>query len=180
MNIRLLYDILHLADSIFIGLKIFVPLIFLLWLFKFSFRKLNFEVLVLSLNLLLLVAGILFLLTIGINTCLAWFSGNEFERQIIISIATGPTWFQFMLPIFVYGILTQAMWIAKFRQTVFSSVIIVIAWFSSYFITAWLSLVKIRFDFLTAEYGVKAGVFTALLAVFYFFISRRFRKKNIA
>ena len=104
---------------------------------------------------------------------MAWNSGDDFEREFIISIATGPNWFQFMIPVFVYGILPLTMLFAKLRQTIFSSFIIVIFWFASYFMVAYLSHVTIRFDFLSAEYAEKAALFIGLLAVLYFIISRR-------
>ncbi|HLG34101.1 MAG TPA: hypothetical protein VI757_04415, partial [Bacteroidia bacterium] len=151
MSIPSIFAIIHaagyLADSIFIGLKFIVPVVFLLIIFKVKSGKANFVSLVLAANILLLAAGILFLVTIIANTWLAWNSGNEFERDFIISIATGPNWYQIMIPVFVYGILPQAMWFAKLRRTIFSSLILIILWFASYFMVAYLSHVPIRFDF---------------------------------
>jgi molybdopterin-containing oxidoreductase family membrane subunit len=183
MNIPSLYDILgvtgFLADSIFVGLKIFVPVLLVLQVFNLGFRNLNFRTLALSLNILLLISGILFLLTIGVNACFAWFSGNEFEKEIIISVATGPTWFQFMIPFFIYGVVPHFLWIPKFRRTIYSTGIIVVMWFAAYFITAWLSHVKSSFNILTIEYVEKAALFILMLVVSYFFIDRKIKAKDI-
>lgn len=184
MSIPSIFTILqtigYLADSIFIGLKFIVPVIFLLVIFKVKSGKVNFVSLVLAANLLLLIGGILFLLTIISNTLHAWFSENEFEREMIISMITGPNWFQIVIPVFTYGLLPQTMWIGKLRSTIYSSFIIVMLWFGSYFLVDYLSHGSININFPSSEYSKKAVLFIALLTVFYFIIlkSRGWKDKQ--
>jgi hypothetical protein len=88
-----IHALAYLSDSIFVGLKIFIPVIFLSGIFKIHFGKLKFYSLVTAANFLLLIGGILFLLTIISNTLHAWYSENEFEREMIISMTTDQTGF---------------------------------------------------------------------------------------
>jgi len=177
MNIHFIFEFIHalafLADSIFVGLKFFVPVIFILIIFKINFGKLNFDSLVTAANFLLLIGGMLFLITIICNTLYAWNSGNEFERDFIISTATGPNWFQIGIPFLVYGLLPQLMWIGKLRKTIYSSFVIVVLWFGSYFLVDYLSHGTVHMNFPVAEYYQKALLFLGLIVVLYFINIRR-------
>ncbi|MBK5285794.1 MAG: hypothetical protein JJE25_10365 [Bacteroidia bacterium] len=168
-----IHALAYFSDSIFVGLKIFVPVIFLLHILKIHFGKVKFDSIVSTVNLLLLFGGILFLVTIISNTWRTWNSENDFEREMIVSIVTGPQWFQVIIPVFSYGLLPHVMWIRKFRNSIYSSFIIVIFWILKYFFIAYLSNITAHLKFSINEYWEKAVLFMVILAAFYFIQSRR-------
>ena len=126
----------------------------------------------------MLSAAILFLTSISVNTLLTIKSGNSDELNFMISVATGSHWFQFVIPVILYGLLPNVLWIKSFRKSIYIPLFIVISWFASYFIINYFSennssLFPKSVDhspFPLMEYLKKSGVFISLLIVYYHFV----------
>ena len=108
------------------------------------------------------------------------FSEDDFERNFIISLATGPNWFQFFLPIFNLGFLPNLMWFKNLRRTIYTSFVIVTWWHLSFYLIRYLTIRKMSHpshdshtDFLTAEYFEKGFIFSVLLLIIYLILNRK-------
>jgi len=123
------HALVYVSDSIFIGLKVVVPLFFIAWIINLFLKKIELKLFVSSLQWLMICAGILFLLAISSNTFLAWYSGNEDEKEMIISFATGPHWYQFFTPLFNYAILPIILWLRFMRRNIYALFVIVLLWY---------------------------------------------------
>ena len=172
-----------LSDSIFLGLKFLVPLIFFLFIFKVSIRQFNLSCLTIAINSCLLIGGTLFLSTIIINMGKAWYSGNESERDFLISMITGPHWFQLVIPIFNYALLPNLMWFKNLRKSIFVSFALVICWYTSFFVMNYLtnkseihSIHASQNEFPIVEYAAKTVIFLSLLLIVYRILCRKHRK----
>ena len=172
---NILHTLVFISDSIFIGLKILVPIIFILEILNIKYTKPNLNILILTINLIMLSASLLFLTSISINTLLTIKSGNSDELNFMISIATGSHWFQFVIPVLLYGLLPNILWIKNFRKSIYIPFFIVICWFASYFIIHYLSENNFSLfpnsgdhsPFPLMEYLKKSGIFLSLFIVYY-------------
>lgn len=185
MNVFSLSYVMHslafIADSLFVGLKFAIPILFLLNILRIRINKNTFASLTKAANSLLLMGGILFFLTIAINLFVAWQSENEFELQAFISIATGAHWFQFMIPIFSFAFLPNILWIKRLRKSINASFLLVICWYLSKFMVDYLTLAeeinpshhsslgKIPMT----EYFEKSIVFAILFTVTFMIVNRK-------
>jgi hypothetical protein len=110
-----------LADALFFWLKVFIPLLFALRLFKKRFIYFNMDVLVLAVNNVLLIAAMLYLLVVVLSLSqllMASYAGAEQERYRWLTRITGPYWFGWWLPVIVKVIIPQALWFEKLRAAV--------------------------------------------------------------
>jgi hypothetical protein len=162
-----LHSLLFVSDSIFEGLKILFPLIFLFKLFPW-YKNFKLPCIVLSANILLLSGSILFLIVITFNFFMTQYSGNESEKEFFISIITGPHWFQFVIPLINFAILPEILWIKKIRNSFFPSFIVIIWWHIWDFI-----MHSKMHQFSTVELAEKAGLFVILCAAVYFLVKRK-------
>ncbi len=184
---NILHTFIFISDSIFIGLKILVPLIFILEILNIKYTKPNLNILILTINLIMLSASILFLTSISINTLLTIKSGNSDELNFMISVATGSHWFQFVIPIILFGLLPNILWIKNFRKSIYIPFFIVICWFASYFIIHYLSdrdftLFSAFFNhspFPYMEYLKKIIIFILLFIICFRLIKLRNQKMKI-
>jgi hypothetical protein len=146
MNSNYLANILHilifLSDGLFWSLKIFIPVIFILSLFRKNSNEKLINYIILSLNNMLLIAGLFFLFTIITNTTMAWYNQNEFEKQIIISSIQGPKWYQYVIPTFNFALLPNILWFKKIRSSIYFSFCIVLFWIITSNIVGYLSKEK--------------------------------------
>lgn len=178
---NILHFIAFLSDGIFIGLKFTVPIVLLLKVLNVDFKKPDLTNLIISLNLLLLSGAVLFLIILILNTGLTLYSGNEDDRSFIFSLITGPHWFQFSIPVLIYGLLPNILWMKKFQYSIYSSGVIILIWFVSYFLVDFLThnntfsknLLSIDNLFLDSEYSRKFLVFIALTFIIYSIIIKR-------
>jgi hypothetical protein len=183
MSSYALPDVLHamvfLSDSIFTGLKIFVPVLFALQLFRSHRLSVNFDSAIIASNTLILSSGFFFLCSIISNTTMAWTSGNESERNLIISFVTGPHWYQFIIPVFNYGILPNFMWFKKFRKSIALSFSIVSWWLLSSYVISSLDKnnskthIYLSEKFPFEEYAWKLAIFLVLFLIVYRFVLRK-------
>lgn len=116
----------------------------------------------------------LFILTMISNIFLAWSSGNEAERDMMIAFTTGPHWYQFFFPVLNYAILPLVLWVRTLRTSPYPVIVIVFVWFTTYFLTDYLVSLeqknmgfKNEFDY--QQYLIKTGVFLIFFTLFYGF-----------
>jgi hypothetical protein len=185
MNNISISQVLHvlnfLSDSIFLGSRFLVPSIFVIKLLNMDPTKQILKLHTSSVNILLLTGGIFFLIPFLTNLSRMWNSGNEYERDFIIGLATGSHWFQYFIPVFNFGLLINVMWFKKFRNSIYTSLVIVGWWLISYFVVDYLT---IRADGVNAklvsppgisaaEYATKAASYTILYCITCIIIHRK-------
>lgn len=160
---------IYFSDSLFIGLKVMIPVLFVLVVFNIRIKKFDTVTAIQTSNMLMLLGGILFLLAMAVNIFTAWYSENEFEREMIITILTGPNWYQVVIPILTFGILPQLLWIKKLRETIYSSFNIIILSFIGTILVNHLSTTThgLFEDIDWVEMGWKAGLFLVVFVGFY-------------
>lgn len=161
---------IYFSDSLFIGLKVMIPILFVLVVIKINFKKFDINGVIKTANMLLLLAATLFLLPMAVNIFTAWYSENEFEREMIITILTGPNWYQVVIPILTYGILPQLLWIKKLRSTIYSSFNIIILSFIGTLLVNYLSTTThgLFEDIDWVEMGWKVGLFVVAFSTAFF------------
>jgi hypothetical protein len=173
--------LVFVSDSIFSGLKILVPVVFLLRIFKIKLRQPDLGSLIISANYLLLVGGILFTITILSTAFRTWFYSDGFERSALVDTLSGPNGFQFILPVLNYVLLPNVMWIKKLRRNFNSSFVIVLIWIVSYFLVDYFTHTREYILSSSAHHAAirldqqleKAAVFISLLFLFYFIVCKR-------
>lgn len=183
----ILRTLLFTSDAIFSGLKIAVPLLFTLHLFGFYRSRPVMQNLITGANVLLLMGGVMFSLAMIISISNTWLNGDEFGKSAMIDMISGPKWFQFVLPVLVFGLLPHAMWVFKFRHSVQASMGIVMAWFLSYFTIVYFSYPPKnifsfpieRLDFSVTDFYKKMVLFICLLAAVCLFISIQRKRKRM-
>ena len=179
------YFFSYVADGIFSGIKIVVPLVLLLKIFKANTRNPDLDILINSLNILLLTGSLLFLISMLINFYRVTIADDPMERDFMMALATGQNWYQMAIPSIVYAILPNLLWFNKLRKTIYSSGLIVLCWFITFYAVEYFSYrnddyifkharpIKIPVE-ITSE---KSIVFILLLLVIYMVIHYK-RKKN--
>ena len=176
-----LHAFMFFTDCLFTGLKIFVPVVFLLKVFHISSSRFNINALVLAMNLVLLTAGVLFLTTFIVDTVMSLTADYEFGMSLILGFISGPHWFQFAIPFLIYAILPNVLWSGKNRSTIYSTMIIESIWYGSYFLVDFLNnrdgtimpAQNIDVQIPIAAYAEKALIFIASISLVYLFISKR-------
>ena len=124
-----------------------------------------------------------FTVIIAANTFQAWYSDNEAERDFLVSVATGPNWFQLFVPFFNYSILPLLLWFRKPRRSSYASFIIVFIWILSYIWVDFLTHQKMgahvfRNEYDWQEYASKGVVFAVTFMLGWLFFFVRSRKKT--
>jgi molybdopterin-containing oxidoreductase family membrane subunit len=140
-----------IADALFFWLKVFIPLLFLLRLFKKRFAPLNNDALVLAVNNMLLFAAVLLLLAFVLvlsKRLIATDVGAESRRNGLLSSMTGPYWFGWWLPAIVKIIMPQVLWFKKLRASVKATY----TWFCCALILAFLEYAAIILTWLHRDY----------------------------
>lgn len=127
------------ADSMFVGLRYFVPLLLLVYLILSGRRKDLPPVYLAAAVRLLQFSGLLFILTIAANTFRAWSSENEAERELMISIATGPNWHQVFFPLISYALLPFLFLWKRARHSIWSLAFVVACWYGLEMLSTYLS-----------------------------------------
>jgi hypothetical protein len=170
--------IVYLADGIFQGYKWFMPLMVVFYFLRDRISIVSAVDLLKVMNRTLLAGMFLFLFSMISHVLLAWYSDNVAERELILSFATGPHWYQFYHPIFSFGLLPMLMLVRSFRSNVLISVVIVLVWILSQELVIYLTnlnspfaAMKPRFDKL--ELASKLCLFLAIFVFMYMLDLRR-------
>ncbi len=133
------HSLISASDVIFSGLKVIVPIIFLLNFYRTHYTRIEWPVLIVSLNLSMLTGGVFFLSAFIGDTVSTLVREGVAGLDFMLSIATGVHGYQLILPLFVYAVLPQILWFRKIRNSVYSSFLIVISWWLSYYIISYLN-----------------------------------------
>lgn len=182
MNVRIISEFISIlvfvTDSFFIGLKVLVPVLFILVTINLQNKWKQLPVMIKIANKMLLFSGVLFLCTMIFTAGRAWLSDNEAERDIILSFINGPHWYQFFMPIFNYALLPMLLWFKFLRKGINTAFNIVMLWFITYFLVDYInhrdpSMSGFRNETDVMEYVYKAIVFLMAFMVFYFIESRK-------
>lgn len=177
-----IHTFIYVSDSIFIGLKFVVPFFFIVWIINLYLNKIELRLLMSSLQWIMLCAGILSLFAISTNTLLAWYSGNEDERSMIISFATGPHWYQFFTPLFNYTILPLILGFRFARKNIYALVFIVLFWYATTYV---VQLVNRSRGFKPVELDIgenidKIIVFCVAITFVFLFVRRHAVKRGMS
>lgn len=189
MNSSFLISLFHwfnyIADSLFTGLKIFGPLVFLFKLFDVSIKYPDFNLLIKAMNTLMLTGAIMFMTGIIANYYMMSHSENPMDKEFMVNLITGPHWFQLAIPVLLYGVLPNMFWIKKLRNSINTAMILVVSWFAGFYLIDYLSFKDennifqherpLRFPIdLSVE---KSIVFVTLLILFYLILSWKEKRK---
>ncbi len=185
--INAFYFLSYMADTIFSGLKLLVPFVLILEAFNVKMKYTDVKSLVITINILLLVGSIMFLTGTIINFYRALIAGDPMERDFMIGLATGPHWYQIVVPLLVYAIFPIILWIRKLRETIYSAGLIVLSWFIAFYFLVYLTYNEDQYIFKKArpmkfpiEITVeKALVFVLLLSFIYLILNFKRIKSNV-
>ena len=130
MLTELLRSLFGFSDILFTGLKVIVPVVFLIYAFRFEQVAPIRHKAIIALNLLLLGAGSLFTIAFVVDMI----SCNPFERELRLEILSGSNWYRLTLPIIGFAILPHLFWIRRLRRTMVSSMLLVMYWYASFLI----------------------------------------------
>jgi len=135
-----LYSLFSLIpNAIFTGTLIMVPCLLIIHLFKIRIFNIDKQVLVGSVNWVLLFASVLYMLVLFIEVFKAYFLAGEYEQFAFSNRLTGPFWLYTMSGIVNYILMPQLLWFKKFRNSIVTLSVIwsvwVILWVVSTIIT---------------------------------------------
>ena len=172
LNYTISHYVVLLADSIFAGLKIAVPLFFIIYVFAYEKWKSSIDVVVKSLVRLMILGGLLFVYTIVSNVFIAWSSGNEAERDMMLAFATGSHWHQFYFPLVNYAILPIVLWFRTPRSAIYIAISIVLVWYATGLYSDWImnqeqTALGFRNKFDYQGYFTRIGLFLFLFFIFF-------------
>lgn len=184
LNYTISHYVVLLADSIFAGLKIAVPLFFIINVLAYEKWKSTIDVGVKSIVRLMILGGLLFIYTIVSNVFVAWSSGNEAERDMMIAFATGPHWHQFYFPLVNYAIMPMMLWFRTSRSAIYLAISIVLVWYVTGFYSDWIlnqeqSALGFKNKFDYQGYFIRIGLFLILFLIFFGVEKWRCMKKDI-
>lgn len=176
-----IHFMMYVSDSIFSGINVAVPVFYL---FSFLIRKsvpVRLVQLSLTTNILLLAGAFVFLAALISNTIYTWQSGNTEGIQFMLSALTGVHWYQFVIPVFNFGILPNVLWFKKAQRSLYSSGLILLVWIISYYLMLdFSSQSRINklfaygfFGFSLNEFVQKLGIFVILFSVLFFVIKTK-------
>jgi hypothetical protein len=164
-----------LADAIFFWLKVFIPLLFVLRLFKKRFIHFDMDVLVLAVNNVLLISAMLqfgFVLLSFTQFLIARYAGVEYEQYAFINRAIGPYWYAWWLPVVVNVFIPQMMWFKKYRESVKATYV----WCACALVLAFLEyapiiLVSLHRDYIPFSWAIFVPSFIGSLSSFVLFLA---------
>jgi molybdopterin-containing oxidoreductase family membrane subunit len=106
----------------------------------------------------MLATGLIVAYGYMIEAFMAWYSGNEYERYMIINRMTGPYWYMYWALILTNVVVPQFLWSPKIRNTVpilfIISIIVNIGMFLERYVIIVTSLHR---DFLPSSWGMYSG-----------------------
>ena len=114
-------SLLLLADVIFFWIKIFVPVLFILRIFKIKLSYIKTDALIASLSISMLIAAMLYLLAVLlllIQYAIARYFGAEYQQYAFINRAFGPYWYSWWLPVIINITIPQIMWVKRYRISI--------------------------------------------------------------
>jgi len=162
--------LVYLSDSLFIGLRIAVPALFLAQVFGPSRWHERLGGLHAVAVRLLIAGGVMFLLVVSSHLFRVWYFDNEMEKAFLAAMATGPTAYQVYLPVVNYALLPVLLWFGRLRRSVYVPFLIVVCWILSWIWTGYLNRVvahavtgREAIDWL--EYFGKGSLFVLLFAL---------------
>jgi hypothetical protein len=123
----------EILEAILFGLRIFIPILFLVKILKLRPGRIDLDILIEATNICMLLTGlyhILSLLPFAKNVYVDWYSGYNYTQYVLLD----DTLYSFMfVPRFIfYAVFPQLMWFGKLRRVIHVSFIIVCFWWLSY------------------------------------------------
>jgi len=173
-------NISSFINAIFMGLRIFIPLLVLLKFTSHFNQKIDIKTLIIATNLLLLIAATINLIFFVSEIFAAYYSQNNYEQIAASNRIFGPYWFAFGMQAFIYFLLPQMMWIKKVRTLIVSTIV----WgLFAYALAAFIFYAEHYSDYITSfkssinllAYLKSLMIFMLLLVTIYFVILKRAR-----
>lgn len=130
----LLRFLFRVSDIFFTGLKIWVPVLFLLFIFRVAIIR-RHQSIIWGTNILFLISGVIFTLGFLLDNILSTLSEGSEKIDFIINLLSGPHWYQYVIPVINFAVLPHLLWSSKLRQTIYTSFGIVIIWILTYYVT---------------------------------------------
>ncbi len=162
--------LVYLSDSLFVGLRIAVPALFLAWVFGPERWRDRLGGLNAVAARLLIAGGAMFLLVVSSHLFRVWYFDNETEKAFLEAMAAGPTAYQVYLPLVNYAFLPVLLWFGRLRRSMYVPFLIVVCWILSWIWTGYLNRVVAHavtgheaIDWL--EYFGKGSLFVLLFAL---------------
>jgi len=167
-------------DAIFMGLRIFIPLLVLFKFTKLLNNKIDIDTLTIATNLVLSLAATINLIFFVSEIFAAYYSQNNYEQIAVANRIFGSYWFALAIQAFIYFLLPQIMWIKKARI----SIVLTIAWAGLAYLLMALIYYSEHSGYLTGfeptinllAYLKSLIIFLSLLAAVYFMILKQRRR----
>jgi hypothetical protein len=158
--------------SIFNGTLILVPCIWLF--FKFYNSAGNKLLLINTINCTLLIGSTFFILYTVATIVIGFSFGTEYDRYATSNRFFGPYWWAFWLEIAPGYLLPQILWFKKLRNTIKSSIVIIIV---LYALTLVVKLTPVGWHFYlndpAIQYLIEAIIYVTILSGIYFLLSKK-------
>lgn len=156
-------------NSIFRGSLILIPCLFIVYKLRIKVYAVNESVLIRTVNNILLFGSAVYLVLFLFDTLMSVFSLGAYEHGHYSNPDFGRyglvRWIFMIIP---YGFLPQLLWIKKFRHSITSSFIIIIAWF----LLTLLTIIKV-FYFVWIDYLEQIAVYFICTTLTYLILNRR-------
>lgn len=155
-----------ISISIFLGFRIFIPVLLLVQINRFRPQRLSWPALIGSVNTTYLLGGILQLGLIGVELFTSWFPGNHYISFDFTS--TGVS-LGMSLGIYIlnYIALPQIMWIKRIRKSLISSAIVLVVGLLCSLILYLSAGDKQNTGIDVIDYLVRTSQFLGIVVVFY-------------
>jgi len=173
-------NISALTDTIFTGLRIFIPVLILLKFTKLFGNRIDIRILVTATNWLLLFAATVSLILFTSEIFVSYYSQNEYEQFAVSNRIFGPYWFTFAIQASIYFLLPQMMWFKKVKVSIAATMLWALL---AYALIALVYYSEHNGAFISfspsttlLSYLKSLIIFIALLAIVYFMLLKRERR----
>ncbi len=180
MSIHSVID--SIAGSIFSGTMVLVPCLVIIHFLKISTYRINRLVLIQSLNTVLLLGSVLYIIMWLLRIYSAIFLGAEYEQYVF----AGSFWFFAATAVINRILLPQILWVKRFRKSLKCPVIIVGIWVILRMINLIMLLLSLR-DFsmgivfnIWGNFLTDSLIYITILVITYFILNNKKRQLKLA
>ena len=166
-----------ISHAIFAGTCLFVPVLFILNIFKVKLHLLNNPTLILAVNYTLLLGSVIFIAEMVLSIPIAYYFAGEYGRYTIATHFFGPYWVGFwLMGGGVQALIPQVLWIGKFRISIICSALIVCSWLALYIAGVYLlfhSEWSMSHRTTIFSYSKDGAIYLTIISLVYFVLNKK-------
>ena len=167
-----------ILTAIFTGTLIMVPCLFIIHWRKIRVFKIDKQVLVRTVNWVLLLASLLYAVMLFIEVSRAFFFAGEYEQFTFSNRFTGPFWLYAVTGIVNYLLMPQLLWFKKLRNSITALGIIWSVWVVLWIVSTIITFIPYGSVGIVGGYSgvylLKALlIYIVIIAIVYLILNRR-------